>query len=835
MGLFSRTVKKLSFKYRKAEKRLLPVIVAALTSVILIYAITAVKHTGIIDNLELSMLDARMAIRSLRFEPSSDIVIVSSDAYTEQTAQRFPQLGMTSRMLPRAQLASLIEYLNRQGARAVVLDVELRQEKDGDDDLLAAIRDAGNVYAAVQFDNALDRFITEQNQGRRERWPYHLAMQPFINRFSQSHIDWFKKPLLNPYLAGLVSYEGYALSGFSPQSMTAFLNKYSGNYWFNQSVWPNSIVRRQIELPADNADLEKSLYTPHCVQGQYHRLYGNKPGYLKALRQHILKGEILRQWSSFADRKNSYCYVSPVSLKVASTLKGLGVSSVSYQQGFIRSVPVLYRGYLGAYYTYLGLRPVLDLMGEDNHFVYHPDFFKIGSKRFPVEEENQLYINWRNPSLLLKKMSGVTRHDLSREIKKASAADNNPVLGGGHMYRLVSAGSILRVINNLPPDINEQGAWPLYKIPGQPQTGEFDFKDKIIVYGDTLKDIHRTPVGDTTFGPEIVAAALDSALNDKQYIESGPEWVTILITFVLSLIVFVAAGMVFESYLLGFVFALAVLAVYWFFNLIAFNGALGGIEFPKAYWFPIVEPSLYITLVVGFSMLYRNYTDSQETEQLTKAFSNYVSPQIMDEIVKNPSEALEKLSGEKKELSVLFSDLKGFTAQFETVDPETMVYQLNEYLDVMTNIILEHGGTYDKYMGDAIMAFFGAPVDLPNHASQACQAAFHMQRALKDLNERWKLQGLEPLAQGIGVSSGEMFVGNLGSKNIKNFTVMGTHVNLGSRLESLTRAAGVPIIISERTVQIAGNDILVKSLGKAKVKGFREPVPVYSLVSIRKH
>ena len=285
----------------------------------------------------------------------------------------------------------------------------------------------------------------------------------------------------------------------------------------------------------------------------------------------------------------------------------------------------------------------------------------------------------------------------------------------------------------------------------------------------------------------------------------------------------------FDNMALGFLTSIALIAAYWFFNFQIFAGLFG----KDAYWFPLVWPTAWMVMALAGGMVFRYTIRDREKKQLASAFSNYVSPQIMQEIARNPGTAIENLKGERKELTVLFSDILDFTQQFEQVEPEIMVYQLNQYLDVMTDIILAHGGTYDKYMGDAIMAFFGAPIPVPNHAAQACEAAFEMQEGLKLLNDRFRQQGLRPLKHGIGISTGDMFVGNFGSRKIKNFTVMGNNVNLGSRLEALTRAANAPIVISERTRELALSRIEAKDLGLAKIKGFTDPVRVYALTGVK--
>jgi adenylate cyclase len=340
---------------------------------------------------------------------------------------------------------------------------------------------------------------------------------------------------------------------------------------------------------------------------------------------------------------------------------------------------------------------------------------------------------------------------------------------------------------------------------------------------NTVTDIHRTPMSNTMFGPEVVAAVLDMFLHDDTFIQKPSPILQGVLVGVIA--VGIAASIItFENLSIGFSIGIILIILYWLINLMLFV-YLG-------FWLDLLVPFFVHAFSLTAATLYRYYIHDQEKHHLTNVFSKYVSPQIMSEIVKNPEKALDNLKGGKKELTVLFSDLKGFTHQFENADPELMVSQLNEYFDVMTEIILSNGGTYDKYMGDSIMAFFGAPTDMPDHAQMACKAALEMQRALDELNSKWKDEASRILSHGIGISSGEMFVGNFGSKNIKNFTVMGSNVNLGSRLEAYTRIAHWPIIISTRTMELAGNIIKTRDLGKIRVKGFTEVVQIYGLEDI---
>ncbi len=272
---------------------------------------------------------------------------------------------------------------------------------------------------------------------------------------------------------------------------------------------------------------------------------------------------------------------------------------------------------------------------------------------------------------------------------------------------------------------------------------------------------------------------------------------------------------------MGVSIGLAPVLIYWIYNFMVF--IYGGI------WAPLVLPTFVYAATLVTGIMYRYYIHDREKHQLTNVFSKYVSPQVMDQILADPEKSLDNLSGTRRELTVLFADLQGFTRHFEREAPEAMVNQLNDFFTAMMRVILKHQGTYDKFMGDAVMAFFGAPTDIGNHAAKACAAALEMQSALVTLNAQWEAMGIPPLKLGVGLSTGEMVVGNFGSEDLKNITVMGTPVNLGARLEALTRVVNCPIVISERTRIMAGEAITVRSLGAHVIKGITEPVQVYSL------
>lgn len=209
------------------------------------------------------------------------------------------------------------------------------------------------------------------------------------------------------------------------------------------------------------------------------------------------------------------------------------------------------------------------------------------------------------------------------------------------------------------------------------------------------------------------------------------------------------------------------------------------------------------------------------------AFQQYVAPSIINEILRNPKKL--KLGGEKKELTVMFSDIRNFTVLSEKLSPEQLVHFLNEYLTEMTKIILKNKGVVDKYIGDAIMAFWGAPVDEPEHAKLACKTAIEMMKKMSELKKKWKKEEKPDFNIGIGINTGEMVVGNMGSHQRFNYTVMGDNVNIGSRVEGLTKEYGVTTIVSEFTYEKTKKDFVFRELDLVKVKGKNIPIKIYEL------
>jgi adenylate cyclase len=245
-------------------------------------------------------------------------------------------------------------------------------------------------------------------------------------------------------------------------------------------------------------------------------------------------------------------------------------------------------------------------------------------------------------------------------------------------------------------------------------------------------------------------------------------------------------------------------------------------------WLAAFLPSATLGLNYAGIVSYRFFFEEREKRKVRGAFTQYLHPGLISQIMQRPE--LLRLGGEEKELTALFSDIRGFTALSEGLSPTALVEILNEYLSEMTDVIMKNWGTLDKYIGDAIMAFWGAPYPQDDHAVRACRAALEMQRALAKLQQRWDAQGRPRIDIGVGINTGLMVVGNMGSSKRFNYTIMGDNVNLASRLEGTNKTFGTQLIISESTCLLAQNEMLVRELDLIRVKGKQKPVKIFELV-----
>lgn len=245
-------------------------------------------------------------------------------------------------------------------------------------------------------------------------------------------------------------------------------------------------------------------------------------------------------------------------------------------------------------------------------------------------------------------------------------------------------------------------------------------------------------------------------------------------------------------------------------------------------WWPPVLLSGGLAVVYAGHIFAHYWTESREKLWLRQAFGRYVSDSLVEAIIASPERL--QLGGEEVEVTVLFSDLVNFSSMAENIAPKELIRLLNEYFSTMTEIIYAHKGTVDKFIGDAIMAFWGAPLPIANHAVLACETALEMQAALRPLQEGWEAQGFPRMAARIGLHTGPAIAGNVGSKKRFNYTVMGDTVNLAARLERANKHYRTEIILSEATCRRLGDAFLVRELDLVQVQGRTQPVTIYELL-----
>ncbi|MGQ0751654.1 MAG: CHASE2 domain-containing protein [Betaproteobacteria bacterium] len=345
-----------------------------------------------------------------------------------------------------------------------------------------------------------------------------------------------------------------------------------------------------------------------------------------------------------------------------------------------------------------------------------------------------------------------------------------------------------------------------------------DLKGKIAIVGTSapgLLDLRATPVGSAYPGVEVhanlIAGILDQNIKHKPPYAAGAEFVLLLVAgLVMTLL------LPFVSPAKGTVTAMLVLLIVIAINLVLYD--TGHLVLPLAAGLAM------ILLLFTFNMAYGYFVEARGKRQITGLFGQYVPPELVDEMAKDP-EAFS-MEGESREMTVLFTDVRGFTTISEGLDPKALSLLMNEFLTPLTEVIYRQRGTIDKYIGDCIMAFWGAPLPDPMHARNAIVAALEMQRTLRGLQPHFKSRNWPEIHIGVGLNTGRMSVGNMGSRIRLAYTVMGDAVNLASRLEGITKEYGADIIVGEDT-KAAVSGIVFREIDRVRVKGKDVAVTIY--------
>ncbi len=377
--------------------------------------------------------------------------------------------------------------------------------------------------------------------------------------------------------------------------------------------------------------------------------------------------------------------------------------------------------------------------------------------------------------------------------------------GRSGTFRSFSAASViqseLRLREGQPPTIRDISA----------------FQDKYVIFGFSapgLFDHHPTPQDSSFPGVEIHATWLDNFLGSR-FIKPTPSWFSLAWTFVLCM---AAASIVFFLPDPGPGVGITLISL-------CFPILAGILAYGKDMWIPIALPEIGLALTMAGGFIINYATEGRKKRFIQNAFRQYLSPDVIEQLIQNPDKL--QLGGERRELSIFFSDIQGFTSISEKLDPEALTHFLNDYLSAMTDIIHQEGGTIDKYEGDAIIAFWNAPLAVEDHAVRCVRAALTCQKRLEQMRPDLEKRTGSGIFTRIGINTGFAVVGNMGSRSRFDFTMIGDAVNLASRLEGANKGFGTYVMVSETTRSRTADGFAFRTLGKIRVKGRREPVKIF--------
>ena len=371
----------------------------------------------------------------------------------------------------------------------------------------------------------------------------------------------------------------------------------------------------------------------------------------------------------------------------------------------------------------------------------------------------------------------------------------------------ISAGEILFDLQDIPDDEWDEETEELQDL----------IAGKIVLVGDTSEvshDIFTSPIGEV-YGIEFLADTIYTLMNNAPIRPAGDF--TEILVFAVLFIAFVLVTMI-PKYENALFFLIIALYVAFGFYMYVYHG----IAFSMSY------SLIACFLTTGIINLYLFMMERKQKGFIKGAFSQYLSPTVIDQIVENPD--MLQLGGEKREMTPFFSDIQGFSTISEGLTPEELVQLLNEYLTAMCDIVSSYHGTIDKFEGDAIIAFWGAPLELPDHATVACHAAIDMQKRNEEMRKTLREQNRPMLYTRIGMSSGPVVVGNMGSADRMDYTMMGDVVNLAARLEGVNKFYQTFTMIPQSTYELAKDDIDTRQLDVIRVVGKKEPISVYEVL-----
>ena len=474
------------------------------------------------------------------------------------------------------------------------------------------------------------------------------------------------------------------------------------------------------------------------------------------------------------------------------------------------------------------------------------DFKNLGKIHMPIDALAQQALGVGTIQMESDYDGMLRNYPLVHKIKQKSGKDSTTLAGnfpffmwadliGADLSKAYIENRKLFILDSLNVPLNKDGSFrinwlgsdqeirhiPFYKVLNH-MLDSSNFSDKVIFLGTSasgMEDIKSVPYSTTRIpGVDVHAIAFlnianQAYINEKSFSRFLP-FIALVILLTAMMISYIRP--IYALFLLGTLLTATFFSIFPLFNAFSLK-------------FPVVSLMLGGLVSGMVTMTYNYFTEQVQKRQLKNAFGTYVSSTVVNKIMEDPKSLM--LGGTKKTLSVLFSDIRGFTTYSERMDPQVVVSIINKYLSAMSEPVLAHEGTIDKFIGDAIFAIFGAPLDNSDHATEACEVALEMLHKLKDVNTYLIGEGYGPLKMGIGLNTGEMTIGNIGSEKRFDYTAIGDSVNLGSRIEGLTKHFNVNILVSEFTkAACQQHQFLFRALPATRVQGKELMVGIYELV-----
>jgi adenylate cyclase len=790
-------------KIRKRSKLMEARYFGFVIALIVILAVTGISEgTIILDNLERKVEDIHFRFKNL-FEGeeiqegvkyvqrnpqiSEDILIVGIDFRTLSSIGRWP--------FPRYTHANLLNTFTRirnqqRRERAVLLDIFFNEPSDNavyDGLLVDSIRQNNRVF----LETLLDETPPPQDK-RQEFIERHMVLNEKYGELTNVSGDWEEllpfpglQPPLKPYSKAADGY-GHANYINDPdeiyrrQPLVAKFSRKIDEFPFRELDADTPINRDNYERFAwiDKDGRQHTIEYPiteQVIDNLLNKLESSAP--VKTVDTDN-DGEI--DDSYYVIRKYRDHFIPAVTLSLAIEYFNKELSDVEVKLGeYIRiPEPQQFNTQSGTWEPYR-IQTEPPEYDEDGNIVKEGKSRTVPEIEIPIDEQGNMRINFMGPP----------------SIASPGGRQTFPVR------------PYVGYSQNPPgPDPN---TWP--------STRALD--NKIIMVGSFARgmaaDHKPTPLG-LMYGVEMHANALNTIIMDN-FLVPVPWWVDLAVLVGMVLLVAFLSSRVSTPW--AFFSALIMIAVLFITASVMFD--------QQALLLNFSTPAVATFFTLLSIVIYRVMTEEKDKRRIRSMFGTYVSPKVVDQILDNPPE----LGGVDKEITVYFSDIRGFTTISESMTPQELVRILNKYLTAMTDIVLKYEGTLDKYEGDAIMCFWGAPIPQEDHALRACKCAVEQLQALRDLNST--LPEEQQLDIGIGINSGRMTVGNMGSTQRMDYTLIGDNVNLGARLEGTNKQYMTRVIISEYTYGLVKDQVVVRELDNIRVKGKNRPVLIYELIDIK--